>query len=107
MTRRAPRAVPTDPAKDSGIGFSDPPELTKDKYDWEDIAEKCRAQPMDYYHVFTGGLRSTAMAVMQNKVAVLREDRGFEGTTRNNNRVVEPPTCDFYVRYNPTKDRSN
>jgi hypothetical protein len=90
------------------VGFEEPPPPKRERsFDWAAIAAECRAIPGEWYKVFEGGLRSIAIALSQDKMVALTRDKGFEYTTRNNNRLAEPPTCDLYVRYVPAKDRSN
>lgn len=108
MTRaRSRTAAPVDPRGPSaeGIAFGPLPSSGgRGKYNWEAIAEKCKAQPGEWYCVFEQDRRSIAVAVSTQSVSHVTEARGFESTTRNNNKKAEPPVCDLWIRYVRAKD---
>lgn len=109
MTRRQSRTAqaPVDEeVLSAGVAFGTPPSTRNQKYDWASIAERCKAQPGEWYLVFEQGLRSTAVAVRTQSVAAMSEAAGFESMTRNNKAKAEPPLCDLWVRYVPAKAKS-
>lgn len=111
MTRARARAKPSEPeafrseTPDPGRGFSQPPPTSHGKYDWSVVEAECRAHPGKWYHVFTQDRKTIATAVRQGSVRRLAKQRGFEVLTRNNKTNVDPPVCDLWVRYVPSKDR--
>jgi hypothetical protein len=71
-------------------------------YDWVEIAERLKANPLQWARIFTGGRVSIANAVRQGSVNAVHPDLGFEVQTRNNVRE-NPRTCDLYLRFNPDR----
>lgn len=110
MTRARSRtaALPVDPRGPSaeGVAFGPLPSSGRGKYNWEAIAERCKAQPEEWLLVYEQDRRSIAVAVRQQSVTKMTEAAGFEVTTRNNKTDVEPNVCDLWVRYVPAKDQS-
>lgn len=110
MTRARSKTAP-DPVDEggpsAGVAFGPLPSSGgRGKYDWREIAERCKAQPGEWYLVFEGDRRSIAVAISSQSVSTMTEANGFESTTRNNNKRAEPPTCDLWVRYVRAKDQS-
>jgi hypothetical protein len=86
--------------------FEDPPPVQTGKYDWPSIAQKVKAQPMQYLKVFDDDRHSFTVSVRQGSVTSLHPDKGFEVSTRNNHVEDGRRMCAMYLRYNPSKDRS-
>jgi hypothetical protein len=89
--------------KMSGVVWESPPLMSRNRFDWDVIANALRSEPMEWGKVFEEDRTSVVNAIRQGAVKALRPDLGFEVRTRNN--VREPVrTCTLYMRYNPDKD---
>jgi len=85
----------------SEIAWEDPPPK-RTTYDWPAIADKLRANPMEWALIFRNDRTSVVNAMRQGAIGPLHRDLGFEYRTANNIREPER-RCDLYVRWNPEK----
>lgn len=93
----------TDPtAKISTITKIPPPFAPS--YDWAVIADKLRADPMEWYRIFEQDRVSVVNAIRQGAVGDVHPDLGFESSTANNRRY-SPRLCDLWLRYNPEAEK--
>jgi hypothetical protein len=110
MTRARSKTAPApvdEGGPSAGVAFGPLPSSGgRGKYNWEEIAARCKASPGEWYLVFEGDRRSIAVAVRTQSIKTMAEARGFESTTRNNRTDVEPNTCDLWVRYVKAKDET-
>lgn len=110
MTRKQSQTAP--PSVDTGgpsagVAFGPLPSSGgRGKYNWEEIAARCKAQPGEWLLVYEQDRRSIAVAVRQQSVTTMAADKGFESTTRNNKGDAEPPLCDLWVRYVRAQDQT-
>lgn len=106
MTRRAPKAeVATEPSTGMGFGPA-PPEPRTPEFDWTAIAKKVMRKPGDWYLVFRQGNYGYYSTILQNKIAALKREHGFEVRSANSKRPTgQPRTCDMWVRYVPEQDQ--
>lgn len=90
-----------------GQGFADlpPAKAGASKYDWEAIDRACRAQPTEWYQVFSQDKNSLVSSLRQGSVRRMAREHGYEYSTRNNTEVNGIRHCDLYVRYNPDLDQ--
>ena len=89
----------------STIEWEAPLPVERTRYDWVKIAAQLRARPEEWAKVFEKDRTSIVNALRQGKVKALHPDLGFEVMTRRN---VRSPVriCSLYLRYVPSKDRS-
>lgn len=88
------------------VEWEDPPPVDERvRYDWAKIAAQLRERPNEWAKVFDLDRTSVVNALRQGKIKALLPDHGFEVMTRNN---VRKPVrvCSLYLRYVPSKDRS-
>lgn len=107
MTRSRARdsapVVDTGGTPSAGLGFGVPPSPTR-RYDWEAIADRCKANPNQWYEVFQQDARSLVVALRQGSISAIRTEGGFEIKQANTKTDAEPPTTDLWLRYVPSND---
>lgn len=96
----------------SSVTWEQPPPPRSKRYDWTAIADQLRARPGEWAKVFDNDRTSLATAIRIKGIAALHPDKGFEVRTTNNVRLrdergKELRLCTLYLRYEPSKDRSN
>lgn len=73
------------------------------RYDWSDIADTLREDPMEWHKVFEKDRSSIVVAIRQGNISAVHRGLGFETKTANNTKDADPRTCSLWMRYNPSK----
>jgi hypothetical protein len=99
-------------APKSVVEWEQPPPPRSKRYNWDAIAAQLRERPLEWAKVFDRDRTSLATAIRIDGIKALLPSKGFEVRTTNNVRLTQEDgkelrLCTLYLRYVPSKDRSN
>jgi hypothetical protein len=89
----------------------DPPDakavMGRWSYDYLQVAKELHESPGEWHLLDEGAKLSAASAIRQGSIKDFHPKDGYEVTTRNTDRKVNPPTCDIYVRWVQPEKKEN